>query len=230
MNMILLDIEGTTTSVSFVHETLFSYAREHMEDFVRENHRALEMKAALQSVAVTLETEGKKADTIDDRIDALKRWIDEDRKHPALKKIQGQIWKKGYEDGAYRAHLYDDVLPKLREWRGEGVLLGIYSSGSVQAQKLLFAHTEHGDLTELFSYWFDTAMGAKRDVGSYRNIAKQLAEREHLQPAEILFLSDVEGELDAAEEAGFATIQLVRPGTKASEKHKNAPNFTEISL
>lgn len=222
---ILMDIEGTTTAIDFVHKTLFPYARTHMAAFLEDRGDDPGVRAALDDAASTLAQEGAPHTNADVRA-ALLRWIDEDRKHGALKKLQGMIWVRGYKEGHYQAHLYDDVKPAWDRWRADGKTLGIYSSGSVQAQKLLFGHTAAGDLNGMLSHYFDTGVGHKREAGSYRNIMAELG----LPGDHILFLSDVAQELDAARDAGMGTCQLVRPGTEACNHHPTAANFDELDL
>ena len=147
-------------------------------------------------------------------IEMLLRWIDEDRKSTALKALQVMIWQEGYAAGDYRAHLYPEVPARLRAWRAQGLKLYVYSSGSVPAQKLFFGYSEAGDLTPLFAGYFDTETGPKRDEASYRAIAEAIGE----QPAHLLFLSDVEQELDAARAAGFQTGWLLRDADVLPER------------
>lgn len=213
---VLTDIEGTTTAISFVHRVLFPYADRHLDTFLDRHAEVPEVAAAVAAAAADL-------DAGDDVRAALHRWIAEDRKFGPLKTLQGLIWEEGFRAGTLAAHLYPDVAPALRAWHQGGVRLAVYSSGSVGAQKLLFGHTEHGDLTALFENFFDTAVGAKREAPSYRRIADALA----LAPAAILFLSDVGAELDAARAAGLATCQLVREedGTKPGVHHPHAADF-----
>ncbi len=224
IRFILMDIEGTTTSISFVHEVLFPYASKNLEGFVRSNASEIEVRNELEAVKKTvLEEEGLKISD-EEAIQKMLFWIKEDRKHTALKSLQGQLWKAGYESGEYQGHIYDDVLPVLKKWEKAGIKMGIYSSGSVAAQKLLFGYSDKGDLTPYLSAYFDTKIGHKREHTSYQNIQQSL----DIPANEILFLSDVEEELDAAQIAGFQTIQLVRPGTQASQKHKTVATFEEI--
>ncbi len=222
-----MDIEGTTTSIDFVHKVLFPYASRHLGDFVRKNQDDPEVKAALKEVENTLiEEEGGITLGVEDCITKLLDWIEQDRKHPALKTLQGLLWKKGYETGKYKGHLYDDVIPHWEKWQEAGLQLGIYSSGSVAAQKLLFGYSEAGDVTPYLSAYFDTKVGHKKEVHSYQKISEQL----DLDPEQVLFLSDVGQELDAAKQAGMQTVQLVRPGTKAVENHQVVRDFSEIGL
>lgn len=221
-----MDIEGTTTSIDFVHQTLFPYASKKMESYVLANQHRPEIQEQLEAVQTTiLEEEGRKIDG-KEVIDQLLAWIREDRKHPALKTLQGYLWRDGYVEGEYKGHIYQDVLPCWKKWKAQGIDLGIYSSGSVSAQKLLFGYSEAGDLTPYLSAYFDTEVGHKREVDSYRTIQQQLQ-----VPAEqILFLSDVREELDAAKEAGFQVIWLERPGTQTNEAHPVVQQFDQIDL
>lgn len=226
IKFILMDIEGTTTSISFVHEVLFPYASAHLEDYIRTNAQEANVQEELAAVKATVLEEQNQSLSDQEAIQQLLQWIKEDRKHTALKNLQGYLWKTGYETGQYQGHIYDDVVPALDRWKAAGKQLGIYSSGSVPAQKLLFGYSDKGDLTPYLSAYFDTKIGHKREVPSYQNIQSELD-----IPAEnILFLSDVEQELDAAQSAGFQTIQLVRPGTVATTKHRTVQTFDEITL
>ena len=200
---IVTDIEGTTSSISFVHEVLFPYARKRLPAFI-ETHRDT------RDVQHWLHEAAKEAQIIEatrqEIIDLLLRWIDEDRKSTALKALQGMIWKEGYEAGDYRAHLYPEVAAKLAAWKREGKRLYVYSSGSVAAQELFFRHSESGDLSGLLDGYFDTQTGPKREAESYRRIAQAIGEA----PEHVLFLSDVVEELDAARTAGWHTGWLIR--------------------
>lgn len=201
--VILTDIEGTTSSISFVKDVLFPYARAHLPAFVETHADDDEVRHWLREAA-------KEADlaepTRQQVIDVLIAWIDADRKSTALKALQGMIWKDGYTSGEYRSHVYAEVPARLRAWKEAGKRLYVYSSGSVPAQKLLFGHTDAGDLTPLFDGYFDTEVGGKREAESYRRIAVEIG----IAPAEILFLSDIVQELDAAQAAGLGTILLAR--------------------
>ncbi|MCB1864480.1 MAG: acireductone synthase [Chromatiales bacterium] len=217
---IVTDIEGTTTSVRFVYDTLFPYARERIGAFVRE-HRADPVVAA--QIAAIAEQAG--GDSLDAAIATLTRWIDEDRKATPLKTLQGLIWAAGYADGTLRGHVYADAATTLRRWHAAGHALYVYSSGSIAAQKLLFGYSDHGDLTPLFSGYFDTTTGPKREADSYRRIAQTIG-----RPGEeIVFLSDIEAELDAARAAGLHTVWLARdsePDPRAG--HRQVADFTTI--
>ena len=153
-------------------------------------------------------------------VETLQGWIDQDRKHTALKALQGLVWEAGYADGDFTAPLYPDVAPALRDWHVAGHRLAVYSSGSVPAQKLLFAHTDSGDLTALFAAYFDTEVGGKREAGSYRAIGERLGS----DAGDILFLSDVVEELDAAREAGMRTVLLDRREDYPQPRIGNATN------
>ncbi len=217
---VVLDIEGTTTDLSFVHEVLFPYSRARLADFIRRHRDDPEVVAQIE--AVRAETG---ATDLDGVIETLLRWIDEDRKATPLKTLQGMIWAEGYADGSLRSHVYPEVPETLRRWKTQGLELSVYSSGSEQAQRLLFAHTEAGDLTPLFSGFFDTRMGHKREVDSYRRIQQAIG-----LPAEaVLFLSDVPEELDAAREAGWRTVQVVRDErTRLAEGHRRVSRLDEV--
>lgn len=202
MTTILTDIEGTTSSISFVKDVLFPYARRALPGFVRERGHEPEVRRWLDMVAT-----GHGA-MCDDAIivETLQGWIDEDRKHTALKALQGMLWRDGYLSGELQADMYPDAVAGLRRWHDAGHRLAVYSSGSVPAQKLLFAHTDAGDLTPLFDAFFDTEAGPKREAASYGRIAAALG----AAPGDIVFLSDVVPELDAAREAGLRTVLLDR--------------------
>lgn len=223
---ILMDIEGTTTSIAFVHEVLFPYASAHLEHFIRENAHLPQVKTELAAVQATVLEEQGKPISEQEAVNQLLQWIQEDRKHTALKNLQGYLWKSGYETGQYKGHIYDDVVPEMQKWQAEGKQMGIYSSGSVEAQQLLFRYSEKGDLTPYLSAYFDTNVGHKREVLSYHNIQQAL----QIPASEILFLSDVGAELDAAKTAGFQTIQVVRPGTQPTIEHPTVRDFSEIDV
>lgn len=203
ISAVLLDIEGTTSSIAFVHEVLFPYARRALPDFLLSHAGEPAVRAEIEATAA--ET-GIDADDLDAIGATLLAWIDADRKATPLKSLQGMIWEEGYRSEAFRAHLYPDTLPALEAWQQAGLPLYIYSSGSIHAQKLFFEHSEAGDLRHLFSGHFDTGSGSKKEAGSYRNIARTL----ELPPEQIIFLSDVPEELDAARAAGLQTIWVIR--------------------
>lgn len=201
---ILTDIEGTTSSLSFVKDVLFPYSRARMRAFIHNHGGEPAVRAQLDEVSVlagrTLDEAGLAAQ--------LEQWIDEDRKLTSLKALQGMIWEEGFRRGDFTGHVYDDAVRRLREWKQRGLHLYVFSSGSVQAQRLLFGYSDHGDIMPLFSGYFDTTIGAKRDPAAYERIAAAVG----AAPAEILFLSDIREELDAARVAGMRTLWLVRGG------------------
>ena len=201
---ILTDIEGTTSSISFVKDTLFPYARKHVPAFVVTHTDNPDVQHWLHEAA---KEAGLISATQEEVIALLQRWIDEDRKSTALKALQGMIWEEGYRSGEYAAHVYDDAVPALRRWKEAGRDLYVYSSGSVPAQKLLFGFSTAGDVTDLFSGYFDTEIGAKRSSESYARIAEKIG----VPASDILFLSDILEELDAARSAGMQTTLLARP-------------------
>lgn len=220
---ILTDIEGTTSSISFVKDVLFPYARQRIAGFVTQNQQTPEIQQAILEVNKLT----GKSQTLDSFIHQLCQWIDEDQKVTPLKAIQGLIWEEGYVQGDFHGHLYPDAYEGLQHWRDLGISLYVFSSGSIKAQKLLFGHTEFGDLTPWFKGYFDTTTGPKQDPSAYIAIAQAIG----LGPDRILFLSDIEGELDAAASAGFKTCQLVRdPSIPSSERHERVTRFDEIGL
>lgn len=220
---IVTDIEGTTSSLSFVKDILFPYSRARIGDFVRE-HQADPAIATLLNEARELSGQPLSLDAL---VAQLIQWIDQDQKVKPLKALQGHIWQRGYADGDFRGHVYADAVDVLRRWHDQGLKLYVYSSGSVQAQKLLFAHTDYGDLTPLFSDYFDTGVGGKKEPASYRRIAATIK----LAPAQIIFLSDIVDELDAARDAGLRTCWLIRSGpTPAAASHPVAGDFSHIRL
>lgn len=226
---ILTDIEGTTSSISFVKDVLFPYARRALPGFIREHGKEPEVRRWLDAVA------DEHGSICDDAViaETLQGWIDQDRKHTALKALQGMVWEAGYRDADFTAHIYPDAVPALRQWHAAGLPLYVYSSGSVPAQKLFFGHSDAGDLTPLFSGWFDTEIGGKRDATSYARIATAIG----IQPDDILFLSDVVEELDAARDAGLATVLVDRrqdypaPRTAATGNgHTRVESFDRITI
>lgn len=226
MKYILTDVEGTTTSISFVHETLFPFAKERLKAFVTKNLNRQDVQEVLKQTKATAKTEDQKEISDDEACDLLLHWIQTDRKHPALKNLQGLIWEEGYKSGEIQGHVYKDVPVALKAWKEAGLTLGVYSSGSVQAQHLIFEFSTEGNLRPYFSNHFDTAVGHKREVPSYSSIANLLK----MNPADILFLSDIKEELDAAREAGMQTIQLIRQNDVVIGNHKTAHNFNEIKF
>jgi len=216
---IVTDIEGTTSSIAFVHDVLFPYARARLAAFVAAN--ADRLAAELHAVR---DAAKEPALDVSGAIAQLLEWQDEDRKIAPLKTIQGMIWAEGYADGSLIGHVYSDAITGLQRWHAQGLPLYVYSSGSVAAQKLLFAHTAAGDLTPLFAGNFDTAVGAKRDAASYRTIADRIG----VPAAEILFLSDIAEELAAASSAGMQVTLLVRDTPDETSAYPVATSFDTI--
>lgn len=222
VTVLLTDIEGTTTSLSFVKDVLFGYALDALPAWC-EAHRDDEDLAAWMDEA------RHEADDMtlgfDQVVDLWCAWIRADRKATSLKAVQGRIWADGYAAGAFTGHLYPDAAEQLVAWRHRGLRLYVFSSGSVEAQRLLFGHTAWGDLNPLFSGNFDTRTGPKRDPVSYAAIAAALG----VEPQEVLFLSDVVEELDAALAAGLRTTWVVREGAlPESARHPVVRDFTGI--
>jgi enolase-phosphatase E1 len=224
---VLTDIEGTTSSISFVKDVLFPYARAHLPAFVRAHADEPAVQEALAQTAREAGLpSGADRETL---IAVLLRWIDEDRKVTPLKALQGMVWEDGYAQRAFVAHMYPDAVAALQRWRAAGLELYVYSSGSVQAQRLYFIHTDHGDLSGLFSGHFDTVIGPKREAESYARIAAAIA----LPATEIVFLSDVEAELDAARAAGLGTVWVQREAAgrdRPPSAHIVVHRFDEVAL
>jgi enolase-phosphatase E1 len=233
---ILLDIEGTTSSISFVYETMFPYVREHLESFLRQNWQSPRLAEVRDTMAVDASRNDfvefcGSVDSVSDEQTKLReevlRLMDTDKKTTGLKMLQGLVWKAGFESGQLVAHVYEDVVPALRRWNDLGMDVRIYSSGSVAAQQLFFGHTEGGDVLNLFSSHYDTTTGPKKESTSYGKIAEDFG----CPAPEILFISDVIAELDAAVDAGMATALSIRPGNapvEAGHPHPEIHTFTEV--
>ncbi len=223
---VVLDIEGTTTPIEFVHTTLFGFVRERLTAFLAAHSSEPAVAAALASLA---DEHAAEADP-DRPADAGEGWIrwlmERDRKSTGLKVLQGLIWRGGYQAGELRSEVYDDVAPALERWHGAGLVVAIYSSGSAEAQQLLFAQSDHGDLGRWIDRYFDTTTGPKREADSYRRIAEALA----LPPARIVFVSDVVAELDASRAAGMHGVLSVRPGNAPATAAPAITSFAQLSL
>lgn len=217
LRAILLDIEGTTTPIAFVHDVLFSYARDHVREFLAANPSA-------EDIAHLREEQANDAGAPESISEYVEWLISIDRKSTALKSLQGKIWRQGYEDGSLKSQVFADVAPAFERWRHRGLRVSIFSSGSVLAQQLLFAHTEVGDLTMFIDSYFDTNVGKKGEAESYRKIAEAMG----LPAQEILFISDVVAELEAADEAGMKTVLSIRPGNAPQPQYPSIRSFDEI--
>jgi len=221
---ILTDIEGTTTSLSFVKDVLFPYADQQMETFVVAHRQDPTVATLIDDVR--LET-GNAVLSLAGAIAQLRQWIAADKKITPLKAIQGLMWEEGYRNGDFTGHVYEDAVRNLLYWHELGLALYVYSSGSVYAQKLLFGYSDAGDLTPLFSGYFDTAVGHKREAKSYQTIVEAL----DLPASEILFLSDIAEELDAAAQMGLKTCCIVRENqSTATLQHPWVKNFDEMDV
>ena len=233
--VVLLDIEGTTSSLHYVHDVMFPYVRTNVEPFLREHFEQDDVQQSFERMA---QDEGfsSRAEWLPDSLrpeqrqqrvlETVHRLMDADAKTTGLKALQGQIWKAGFQSGALRAHVYDDVPGRLSLWKEAGVAVYIYSSGSIAAQKLFFGHTQAGSLLEGIDGHFDTTTGPKKEEQSYVTIAASIG----VSPSNVLFLSDVAAELDAAADAGLQTGLAVRPGNapETSTRHPTFPSFAEI--
>jgi len=224
--VVLTDIEGTTTDIAFVHETLFPLSRRALPEYVDAHWDSDEILAA-RAVTGRHDAAGLVAE--------LSAWIDADRKEPTLKAIQGKIWRGAFESGRVKSHVYADVPVAFRRWKDRGLRIAVFSSGSVEAQQLLFRHAECGDLTPFLSAFFDTTTGPKRESHSYAAIVRALGTLVATAPAaasSVLFLSDVTAELDAAQAAGLLTKQLLRPGISDDPKsaHAKIRTFDELDF
>jgi enolase-phosphatase E1 len=219
---LLLDVEGTTSSIRFVYDEMFPYVREQLEPFVDAGWDRAEVVVAREQIAADAGHSGSP-----DRqwvIDEVTRLMDGDVKATGLKQLQGLIWREGFKSGRIVAHVYDDVVPAFRRWREQGLDVRIYSSGSVTAQKLFFGHTARGDLRPLLGGHYDTLTGPKKEADSYRVIA-QTFDR---PPDEILFVSDSLDELEAAREAGCATVLSIRPENPPIVGEPGHPSITSF--
>ncbi len=227
---ILLDVEGTTSSISFVYDVLFEHAKRQVADFLIGHRDDPLVQAAARGLAATA---GLPAESGADEsglarvalaaIDLMNR----DVKDTSLKALQGMIWRSGFESGEIVSHVFDDVPPALAQWADSGLDVRIYSSGSIEAQQLFFRHTSAGDLTRFLRGHYDTTTGPKREQASYAAIAADMG----LEPRQILFVSDVGAELDAARAAGMATALAVRPGNREPGglyEHEAVTSFAEI--
>jgi enolase-phosphatase E1 len=216
---VVTSIEGTTTPLSFIRGVLFAFARERLEAFLQRHAGDPEVAAHLAEVRRLAPGRAE--------LQTLRHWMDQDAKITPLKALQGMIWREGYAGGALVGAVYPDVPPALRRWSAAGLRLYGFSHGSAEAQRLILGHSGAGDLTALFTGFFDTRVGNKREPESFSRLAINMGQ----PPAEIVYLSDMEAELDAAATAGMRTCQVVRPDNAAppSERHPNAPDFLAVA-
>jgi enolase-phosphatase E1 len=219
----LIDIEGTVGSIAFVRDVLFPYASERMDDYVLAHREEPAVHSILDDVARESRADRNDVPAL---LAALHDWSDRDVKTTPLKTLQGLIWVEGFESSGIRGHVYPDAIDALRRFHEAGVDLYVYSSGSVPAQKLLFGHSVAGDLLPLFSGFYDTTVGGKREAASYARIVSRIG----AAPNDVIFFSDNQAELDAAEDSGLQTVQLARPedGTQPSTRHTCVENFEEV--
>jgi enolase-phosphatase E1 len=239
LRAVILDIEGTTTPIAFVYDRLFPYAQDRLRHYLEVHGDSPECRAIGQRLKREHDADLQGAGdapawdetTKNARVESIERYVrflmHQDRKSPALKELQGRIWEEGYATGELAGDFFSDVAPALRRWRQQSIDTGIFSSGSVLAQQLLFRHSVAGDLTSLIRWYFDTSIGAKTDPASYVRIGSTIA----APAAEILFISDVVRELDAAREAGMRTALCIRPGnaTQQSHGHSIVHGFDEVT-
>ncbi len=231
---VVLDIEGTTTPIAFVHDVLFSYARAHVKGYLVNHAQADDVRNDIELLREEHAADvrnGQQPPPLTGEVDSVVNYvnwlIDLDRKSTGLKSLQGKIWHEGYSNGTLRSQVFPDVAPALARWRVAGQTIGIFSSGSALAQQLLFAHTEAGDLTSFITHYFDTNIGKKGDPESYQHIAETIG----LPPGEVLFISDVVSELSAAREAGMKTVLSSRPGNQPQEhagQYQTIESFDEL--
>tara|TARA_R110001592_G_scaffold214273_4_gene467194 strand:- start:298 stop:1044 length:747 start_codon:yes stop_codon:yes gene_type:complete len=228
---VVTDIEGTTSSIGFVHDVLFPYALKHIGNFVREHSEERDVMRVLVRISANT---GIALHKLEDIIKLLQQWIREDSKDTELKALEGMLWEKGYKQGLYQAHVYPEVPEVLQGWQQEERNIYVYSSGSIKSQQLFFRFSECDDMRLLFSGYFDTTIGPKTEVKSFIKLAEAIA----LRPEAIMFISDVKEELDAAAYAGFQTIWMLRPEETALDpvklakksEHTVLTSFDQIKL
>lgn len=226
---ILLDIEGTTSSISFVYDVMFPYVREHLTDFLAKRWSDEDVQKCIGLLRTDIDADETWPADQASVASAVIGLMDNDVKATGLKQLQGLIWHDGFKSGAMVAHLFDDVAAAIRKWEAAGIDVRIYSSGSIAAQKLFFEHTVSGNLLPLLRGHYDTTTGGKKEPASYEIIAGEIG----VQPDSILFISDVGEELDAAEKAGMQTLLSVRPGNKPvenSDRYTSITDFASVEL
>jgi enolase-phosphatase E1 len=234
MQCVLLDIEGTTSSIRFVYDVMFPYVRQHIGEFLERTWDQPATKLAIEQMArdAGYESTAQWVGTtdVDPRLvvfDEVHTLMDEDVKATGLKQLQGLIWESGFTSGAIKAHVYDDVLPAMQIWHAKAIAIYIYSSGSIPTQKLFFGHTVAGDLLPMIAGHYDTTVGPKRLADSYRVIIAEMG----LPAQEVLFISDVVEELHAAQQAGLQTALSIRPENKPvvdTQGHRVIHSFDEL--
>ncbi len=234
VQVILLDIEGTVSPLAYVHEVMFPYVRTHAATFLVRRWQDDAVRAALEQMARDEGTANVAAwcangsDVCGFVVAEIERLMAADAKKTGLKVLQGLMWEEAFQSGQLRSELFADVEPALREWTRAGRTLCLYSSGSVHAQKLFFANTSDGDLTALFTGYYDTVSGSKREAASYRTIASA----EGVATSAVLFISDLVAELDAAREAGMNTALAIRPGnpTASANDHPTISSLNDLHI
>jgi enolase-phosphatase E1 len=238
VRIVLSDIEGTTTPLDFVHKVLFPYARARAATFLRQHRSSSDVGRELEVLREEHRSDVHRGlhppplcsddpeSELESEVSYIAWLMDQDQKSTPLKSLQGRIWEDGYRNGELHSQVFADVPPFLKQWREQQRHTCIFSSGSVLAQKLLFAHTTDGDLTPLISGYFDTTTGPKRDPGSYRKIATIL----ETPPSAIVFISDITAELDAAAACGLETLLCLRPGNhpQPANAHPAIRSFGEL--
>lgn len=207
-NAVLLDIEGTTTAISFVYDVLFPYAAKAIPGFLAARAGDAEVRAAIDAVLLDADAGERALPPAQAAAAVVRRQMAADVKATGLKLLQGLVWRHGYESGEIKGHVYGDVPIAFAAWKAAGRPIAIYSSGSVLAQQLLFRHSVAGDLTPFLSGHYDTTTGPKREAASYAAIAKAWGR----QPATITFCTDIPAEAEAARAAGLTAVVLMRPG------------------
>ncbi len=224
VSAILTDIEGTTTAISFVHDVLFPYAKKNVAQYLMAHQGDPAVAQIIQEVK---DTAGTPQADLEQVIATLLSWMQQDKKITCLKTLQGMMWEDGYMKGDFQGHLYEDAYQQMKNWKSEGFPLYVYSSGSVKAQQLLFGHSNYGDLTPLFSGYFDTKTGGKKETASYQAIAQKIG----VAPGSVLFLSDTVEELNAASAAGMQTLLLCRDGAAPTGcVYTSVTTFNQIDI
>ena len=214
IKFILTDIEGSASSGSFANDVLLPFSRKNLSEFVYSNTNNEEVLQCLYDAQEYIQEITGKKPSRKDVVQNFLEWIEQDVKHTSLNKLQGMLWKKGYESGAFKGHIYADVPGAFAKWKEKDIIIGTYSLGQITTQKLLFKHSSEGDLTTYLSAYFDLGVGPKKDIFSYFHVADKL----NLAPAEILYISDNEEELEAARKSGMQVVLAVR-----KEENKQTP-------